>query len=101
MEAKFLPISDSLPDLGCSIERNLGQLEKPTFPKIRYIGIMRRDNIKTEIQKIIDKVPDEMLEDIYQILKDFADKSPDTIKLSHNLSKVLNEDKGLLERLAK
>lgn len=62
---------------------------------------MRRDNIKTEIQKIIDKVPDDMLEDIYKILKDFADKSPDSIKLSHNLNKILLEDKGLLERLAK
>lgn len=62
---------------------------------------MRRDNIKTEIQKIIDKVPDNMLEDIYRVLKDFADKNPDSIKLSHNLNKILTEDKGLLERLAK
>jgi hypothetical protein len=62
---------------------------------------MRRDNIKTEIQKIIDKVPDDMLQDIYNILKDFADKDPNSIKLSHNLNKILTEDKGLLERLAK
>ena len=62
---------------------------------------MRRDNIKTEIQKIIDKVPDNMLEDIYRVLKDFADKNPDSIKLSYNLNKILTEDKGLLERLAK
>ena len=62
---------------------------------------MKRDNIKTEIQKIIDKVPDDMLEEIYNILKDFADKSPDSIELSYNLNKILLEDKGLLERLAK
>lgn len=62
---------------------------------------MKRDDLKTEIQKIIDKVPDEMLEQIFDILKDFADKSPDSIKLSHNLNKILSEDKGLLERLAK
>jgi hypothetical protein len=62
---------------------------------------MKRDNIKTEIQKIIEKVPDDMLEEIYMILKDFADKTPDTIKLSHNLNKILTEDKDLLERLAK
>ena len=62
---------------------------------------MRKDSIKIEIQKIIDKVPDDMLQEIYEILKDFADKSPDAIKLSHNLNKVLSEDKGLLERLAK
>jgi hypothetical protein len=62
---------------------------------------MRKGNIKIEIQKIIDKVPDDMLEEIYAILKDFADKSPDSIKLSHNLNKILSEDKGLLDRLAK
>ena len=62
---------------------------------------MRRENLKSEIQKIIDKVPDDMLEDIYKILKDFADKNPDSISLSHHLNRILNEDKGLLERLAK
>jgi hypothetical protein len=62
---------------------------------------MRKGNIKIEIQKIIDKVPDDMLEEIYGILKDFADKSPDSIKLTHNLNKILSEDKGLLDRLAK
>jgi hypothetical protein len=62
---------------------------------------MRRENIKVEIQRILDKVPDDMLEEVYSILKDFADKNPDTIKLSHNLNKILTEDKGLLDRLAK
>lgn len=62
---------------------------------------MRKNNIKLEIQKIIDKIPTDMLEDIYEILKDFAEKSPDKIKLSQNLNKILTEDKGLLERLAK
>ncbi len=62
---------------------------------------MRKDNIKIKIQKIIDKVPDDMLVEIYDILKVFADKSPDAIKLSHNLNKIVSEDKGLLERLAR
>lgn len=62
---------------------------------------MKRDNLKTEIQKIIDTVPDDMLENIYKILKNFAEKEPDSIKLSDNLNKVLTEDRGLLERLAK
>ena len=62
---------------------------------------MRRDNIKTEIHRILNNVPDDMLEQVYDILKQFADKDPDKIKLSHNLNKILTEDKGLLERLAK
>ena len=66
-----------------------------------YISTMKRDNLKTKIQKIIDTVPDDMLENIYKILKNFAEKEPDSIKLSDNLNKVLTEDRGLLERLAK
>lgn len=61
---------------------------------------MEKENIKTEILKIIDKVPEDMLEQLYNTLKDFTDKDPDKIKLSHNLNKILSEDKGLLERLA-
>ena len=38
---------------------------------------------------------------VYGILKQFADKDPDKIKLAHNLNKILTEDKELLERLAK
>ena len=66
-----------------------------------YISMMRREIIKTEIHKIIDNVPDDMLEHLYKALKDFADKDSDSIKLSQNLDRILTEDKGLLERLAK
>lgn len=62
--------------------------------------MMEKENIRTEIIKIIDKVPEDMLEQIYNSLKDFTDKDADSIKLSHNLNKILTEDKGLLERLA-
>ena len=40
---------------------------------------MKRNNINNEIQKIIDKVPDDMLEEIYNVLKDFADKNPEIV----------------------
>lgn len=62
---------------------------------------MKREKLKSDIQKIIDKVPDKMLEEIYKVLKDFADKDPDSFQLSQNLNKILTEDKELLERLAK
>ena len=61
---------------------------------------MRKDELKIEIQKIIDQVPEDMLGEIYKILKEIADKSPDSVKLSHNLNKILNDDKDLLKRLA-
>lgn len=62
---------------------------------------MEKENIKTEIHKILDKIPEDMLTQIYNTLKEYADKNPDSIRLSHNLNKILTEDKGLLERLAK
>jgi hypothetical protein len=54
--------------------------------KKQYLRNMKKDELKIEIKKIIDKVPDDMLEDIYNVLKEFADKTPDSIKLSHNLN---------------
>lgn len=61
---------------------------------------MSREQIKTEIHRILENVPDDMLEQVYDSLRQFADKNPDQIKLSHHLNKILTEDKGLLERLA-
>ncbi len=61
---------------------------------------MRKDEIKIEIQKIIDRFPENVLEDIYLKLKELSDESPDSVKLSHNLNKILSEDKELLKRLA-
>jgi hypothetical protein len=60
---------------------------------------MNRNEIKIEILKIIDKSSDETLEEILVVLKELAEKA-DSI-YSSNLNKILSEDKGLLERLAK
>ena len=62
---------------------------------------MEKEEIKSEIYKLIDKVPEDLLEKIYHSLKDFTEKGPDAIQLSHNLNMIFSEDKGLLERLAK
>jgi hypothetical protein len=56
--------------------------------------------IKTEIQKVIDQVPDEMLEDVLNFLRDLQRKSTDQIKLASNLRKIISEDRELLEKLA-
>lgn len=60
---------------------------------------MKKETIKIEIQKIIDKVPEDVSEEIDNLPKDFADNDSDSIKLSHNLNQILTEDKGLLDRL--
>ena len=62
---------------------------------------MTAKQIKTEIQKVLDSVPEVVLEDILKYLQAIQNKSYDSISLSQNLRKILDEDRELLERLAK
>ena len=57
--------------------------------------------VKTEIQKALDDVSDESLPKILEFINHLQHKSPDQIKFDNNLRKVLEEDNGLFERLAK
>ena len=57
--------------------------------------------LKSEIQKSLDNVPESVLEDILVLLKEAAGKPEEQLKLTRNLRDILNEDKNLLERLAK
>jgi len=66
---------------------------------IKYYAMTTKE-VKTEIQKVLDRVPDNLLHDILDYLKAIQSKSPDTVKLSKNLKKIIFEDKALLERLA-
>ena len=56
--------------------------------------------IKTEIQKVLDQVPESVLQDVLDFLKELQTKSVDDIKLVNNLRKILSEDRALLEKLA-
>jgi len=55
--------------------------------------------LKTEIHKIIDELPENTLPYIFDYLK-AAQQSPDQIKLNKFIEKVFNEDAELLRRLA-
>lgn len=61
---------------------------------------MAGKNIKDKINSVIENIPDEILEDVLEYLKSLTDKPKDKIILSKNLSKIIEEDKNLLERLA-
>jgi hypothetical protein len=61
---------------------------------------MRRNEIKAEINKIIENVSDETLEKIHT-MEEHSNNNTDSIRLSHHLKRIFSEDKGLLERLAK
>lgn len=62
---------------------------------------MSKEEIKDEINKVLDHLPDKTLQDILSFLKNI--KSQQTLSLSDRsvLDKILSEDKGLLEKLAK
>ena len=61
---------------------------------------MTKTQIKSEIQKVLDNVPENMLHDILDFLKELQEQPESTVKLTNNLRKVLLEDKELLEKLA-
>ena len=61
---------------------------------------MTTQEIKSEIQKALNKVPDNALQDVLIILQ-MMENSNDPSVLARNLREVLVEDRELLERLAK
>ncbi len=62
---------------------------------------MTTKEIRSEILKTLDTIPENVLQDILDYLKTIQDKSADKIKLGKNLHDILMEDKALLEKLAK
>jgi mRNA-degrading endonuclease RelE of RelBE toxin-antitoxin system len=56
--------------------------------------------IKIEIQKVLDKVPENILPDVLDFLKELETKSEDQVKFANNLKKILTEDRDLLQKLA-
>ena len=57
--------------------------------------------VKEEIQQIINRLPDEVLSNVWQYLKQIENSSKEEIEASIHFRKILTEDKNLLHRLAK
>jgi hypothetical protein len=62
---------------------------------------MSKNEVKEEINKVLDNLSDEALESILNYLKELISKSETDLILSNNLNRILSEDKEVLERLAK
>ena len=62
---------------------------------------MTTKDIKSEIQKSLDKVPESVLQDVLDFLKQVENQPIDKVNLTRNLRDILTEDKELLERLTK
>jgi hypothetical protein len=61
---------------------------------------MSKDEIKYEINKVLDLLPDKALEDLLSFLKNVEGKSNDSLLDSSRLKRILTEDKELLQKLA-
>lgn len=61
---------------------------------------MSRQEINSEIQRILSNLTDENLHSVLQYLKEFRKIDSDKLLTSKNLGKILKEDTELLKRLA-
>lgn len=62
---------------------------------------MTKTEIKIEIQKILENIPENVLHDLLILLKDLQNQPGERLELTHALRQILSEDKELLEKLAK
>lgn len=62
---------------------------------------MTSKDLKERINQVLDNMSDEILEDVFKYLKSLTSKSRKDIRTSQYLSRILDEDRNLLERLAK
>ena len=61
---------------------------------------MTKTQIQIEIQKVLESVPETILQDVLDFLKVLQDQPADKIRLTNNLRQILSEDMELLEKLA-
>ena len=61
---------------------------------------MSRDELKEELDQVLESIPDELLEDVLDYIKVLIANPSNNIQLTSNLREIINEDKGLLQRLA-
>ena len=61
---------------------------------------MSKDQIKDEIIKVLDLMPEKELEGLLSFLKNVEGKSTDSFLDSSKLKAILTEDKELLQKLA-
>ena len=61
---------------------------------------MATKEIKEKINNVLNNIPEDILEDVLEYLKALTNRPKNKIQLSQNLSKIIDQDKNLLERLA-
>ncbi|MCA1751161.1 MAG: hypothetical protein ABR572_10335 [Cryomorphaceae bacterium] len=62
---------------------------------------MTAQEIKSEIKKLLDSVPEDALQELLQYLQEAQKHSKDQKQMGLYLRKIMQEDKELLDKLAK
>ncbi len=62
---------------------------------------MSKDEIKVEIIQVLDTLSDKALQELLVFLKQINPKNGSSIFNTSAINQILEEDKGLLEKLAK
>jgi hypothetical protein len=62
---------------------------------------MTTKDLRKEINRVIQKVPDDFLSEILSYLKEFENKSDKDLESVMHLKQIFKEDQELLEMLAK
>jgi len=62
---------------------------------------MTTKNLRKEISRVIEQVPDDFLDNLLSYLKEFELKSKKDVESAILIRKILREDHHLLERLSK
>jgi|GEM_PF-5067570 len=59
---------------------------------------MKKAITKVDLKKLVDELPDDLLEEVYRLIKNKQEGAVDLLK---HLEKVVKEDTELLKKLAK
>ncbi len=62
---------------------------------------MTTKDLRKEISRVIEKVPDDFLTEILSYLKEVENRSTDELELLQHLKQIFKDDQELLEKLAK
>ena len=62
---------------------------------------MSREELKEEISKVLESVPDEILEDVLNYLKLLISNPKEKLSMTTKLRQIIHEDEALLQKLAK
>ena len=84
------------------VEGEMAEKIRPSLKIINFnqIELMSKEEMKNEINKVLDKLSDKTLQDILSLLKNIEGKQALSLTDPVIVDKILSEDKDLLQKLA-